>query len=132
MIQQPPQFTPRQTGAASKGLDTTFEVVLMYTPLLSDVFTVASGEILTWQDIERTRPVTPPRWWREDLERRGTIVNSLEWCKQKGHVLDGEASDWRISRVEYRPTGRVIASRSRREEFFSTMDVHADVWSDEE
>lgn len=118
-----PQHTPRSTSTATS----TSEVLLLLVPKLTDTFEVPGGDILTWEEIARTRPVTPPFWWRDCLERRGTIPNALEWLRQKKFILAGEATGWR---VEHLRGGKVIA-RSRVEGSSSTVDVHLTEWSDE-
>lgn len=103
----------------------------MLVPKLTDTFTVPDPvegqKTLTWQEIERTRPKTPQLWWRDGLERRGTIPNSLEWLKQKGFILSGEASGWRLAFV---CEGKVIA-RMNPDGPLATTDVHFNKWSDD-
>ena len=94
--------------------------LLLLTPKLTDTFEVPGGQILTWDEIRRTRPVTPPFWWRDAPERRGTIPNALEWLRQKKFVLSGEATGWRVVHLG---SGNVVA-RMRPEDPSATVDVH--------
>lgn len=122
-----PQYEPRRSSGALQ----PDEIVVMLVPKLSDRFVVPAGEggrkTLTWQEIERTRPKTPLFWWRDALERRGTIPNSLEWLRQKGFILSGEASGWRLAFVYQ---GRVIA-RMKANGPSPTTDVHFNRWSED-
>lgn len=127
MVPPEPQYEPRRSDAGTLRQ----EIVVMLVPRLTDEFVVpddVEGEkTLTWQEIERTRPKTPLTWWRDALERRGTIPNSLEWLKEKGFILSGEASGWRLAFVHQ---GRVIA-RMHPDSPIATTDVHFDRWSED-
>lgn len=106
-------------GSTSTSATTPAEALLLLTPKLTDTFEVPGGQILTWDEIRRTRPVTPPFWWRDAPERRGTTPNALEWLRQKKFILSGEATGWRVLHL-----GSGTVARMRPEDPTATVDVH--------
>lgn len=101
--------------------------VMVIVPLRDDIFEVPGGKRLRWAEIERTRPITPPVWWCDQLSRRGTIPNALDWLRQKGFIIAGEPSGMAAVLMH---NGLVVGRMSRPEGMGRTLSVHFDGWND--